>query len=237
MKHEKNKPILPDRIYLLKYGINMLKYPFMSDKSIFQEIYRKNIWGNKESASGHGSTISQTSSILKQLPILIDKFKIDSMLDIPCGDFHWMSKLELSLKYTGADIVDEIIEINNNKFFSHGDFHILNICKDPLPENDLIFCRDCLVHFSYSKIFQAINNIILSGSKYALLTTFPQCNKNFNTLTGTWRALNFQKPPFNFPEPIEIIHEKSNYRAEKYGDKSLALWKLSDLKMKGFFNA
>ena len=39
------------------------------------------------------------------------------MLDIPCGDFYWMKEVDLKdIEYIGADIVDELIKKNNDKF-------------------------------------------------------------------------------------------------------------------------
>ena len=39
--------------------------------------------------------------------------KITSVLDIPCGDFNWMQKVDLSnIEYIGADIVEELIKKN-----------------------------------------------------------------------------------------------------------------------------
>jgi len=226
----------PDAKYLLRYGLHMLKYPFLSDKKIFQEIYKKNIWGNSETVSGHGSTLTQTSEILKNLPDLFENYKIKSLLDIPCGDFNWMKELKNdSIKYTGADIVDELIDNHIALHSGYGKFLVLDICTSSLPEADLILCRDCLVHLSFSKIFEAIKNIINSNAKYLLMTHFPKYRRNFNTVTGTWRALNFQKKPFNFPEPLEIISENPCYRTGKYSDKSLALWSIKELK-KSYYN-
>jgi hypothetical protein len=35
---------------------------------------------------------------------------VKSLLDIPCGDFHWMRRVNLQgLSYVGADIVRELI--------------------------------------------------------------------------------------------------------------------------------
>jgi SAM-dependent methyltransferase len=221
----------PDPKYLLKYGLNLLKYPFWEDKKIFQEIYRKNIWGNPETVSGHGSTLHQTAILLKALPDLFEKYRINSILDIPCGDFYWMKELDKSsIDYIGADIVDEIISTNLEKYSGHGRFMVLDICSSPLPEADLILCRDCLVHLSYAKIIKALENISESEIKYLLMTHFPECRCNFNTVTGSWRPLNFTKKPFTFPEPLEIIFEKPLYRAEKYKDKALALWDIQMIK-------
>jgi hypothetical protein len=41
--------------------------------------------------------------------------------------------------------------------------------------------------------------------------------------------LNLQLPPFNFPAPLRLIEENCTEDGGKYADKSLGLWRLSDL--------
>src|SRR5262245_50296933 len=56
----------------------------------FTDIYRRNAWGGTESVSGTGSGLAETRALRSSLRLLIDDFEIATMLDIPCGDFHWM---------------------------------------------------------------------------------------------------------------------------------------------------
>ena len=82
-------------------------------KQIFNFYYKTNQWKSKESASGTGSTLQQTKNIRKALLQFIHDYKITSILDIPCGDFYWMKELDLeNIRYTGADIVEDLIEEN-----------------------------------------------------------------------------------------------------------------------------
>lgn len=215
--------------YLARYSVNMLQYPFMDTEAVFKNIYRKNIWGNRETLSGDSSTLAQTEAIRNALPELIKEFKIKSMLDIPCGDFNWMQNTHLEVEYTGADIVDDLAEINARLYPEFGKFMRLDICQDSLPEVDLIFCRDCLVHLANEKVKTAINNIRRSKSKYLLMTTFPERKKNKNIITGAWRALNFEKPPFNFPAPLKLINEEFKLRGGRFKDKSMAFWRVKDI--------
>ena len=215
--------------YLVRYSVNLLHYPFMNTEAIFKDIYEKNIWDNSETVSGDSSTLQQTVALRQALPNLIKKYKVKSMLDIPCGDFNWMQSVDLKLDYIGADIVDTLIERNSNKFPDAGKFIQLDICNDSLPQADLIFCRDCLNHLSNKKIFATIENIKKSNAKYILVTTFPDRLTNKNTLTGAWRALNFEAPPFAFPPPLEVINENFRLRGGRFQDKSMGLWKIRDL--------
>ena len=84
-----------------------------SIESTFSNIYLSNYWGSHESVSGKGSTLSQTYRIRESLPIILEKYRINSLLDIPCGDFNWLSQIDLnSFQYIGGDIVYEIIKKN-----------------------------------------------------------------------------------------------------------------------------
>ena len=108
--------------------------------------------------------------------------------------------------------------------------------NDFLPHCDLIFCRDCLVHFSFEEIFAAIRNFYDSGAEYLLTTTFPNRLSNYDIQTGDWRPLNFQLAPFNFPAPLRVINEHCTEGNGKFADKSLGLWKISDICKVSFLN-
>lgn len=197
---------------------------------IFQGIYKTNYWHNSESRSGHGSTLLQTSEIRHQLPTLIKSHNIGSMLDIPCGDWHWMKEVPLDIEYIGADIVPELIQHNQEL---HGDsnhhFITLDLTQNHLPRVDLIFSRDIFVHLSFNEVHAAINNIKRSNSRYLLATTFNTRKNNIDCKTGNWRPLNLQAPPFNFPNPLVLINEKCTEGNGRWSDKCLGLWRIDEL--------
>ena len=198
-------------------------------EKIFTDAYKSNVWGDAMSVSGPGSNLEETATIRKELPKLLHQLQISSILDIPCGDFYWMKEVDLvEIKYIGADIVQELI-VNNKQYENENiSFIKKNLIIDDLPEVDLVFVRDCFVHFSFSDIFLALSNMYSSKSKYVLTTTFPSRSLNTDIATSyQWRPLNFQLPPFNFPKPLAIINE--NHPESDFSDKSLALWKLEDL--------
>ena len=87
-------------------------------KEIFTKIYRENYWRGENSVSGSGSDDSQVQTIIKEVNLLITKFKIKTILDLPCGDFNWMRNVNLkNVDYVGADIVEELI-INHLDIYS-----------------------------------------------------------------------------------------------------------------------
>jgi hypothetical protein len=194
---------------------------------VFSEIYRRNIWGYKETASGAGSTLHNTQRVRESLPGLIRDLKIKTLLDLPCGDLHWLSKIELPIShYIGGDIVLELVKRTAEKY-SRPDrsFLQIDLCKDPLPEADLLLCRDCFIHLSEDMIFRAIENILRSNIKYLLTTTFPG-GLNRAISTGDFFTIDLCAPPYNFPAPIRVLEDW----VPPFDRRQLALWEVESLK-------
>jgi hypothetical protein len=162
---------------------------------------------------------------------LLNELKAKIFLDIPCGDFYWMKSLDLGVRtYIGGDIVKDLIQINEREYSNENkSFFQIDLLNDPLPNADVLLCRDCLVHLSYRDIFKALNNIINSQITYLLTTTFTSTRENKDIRTGQWRPLNLVLPPFNFPEPQKVINEGCTENNEMYNDKALALWSINKL--------
>jgi hypothetical protein len=224
------KSNFPGFVHLVNRTYNHLYHlRFYGKKRIrvFSSIYKKNHWDDVESISGPGSTLQNTMLIRNTLPLIISKYKIKTMLDVPCGDFNWMQKIDLSqVSYTGMDIVPDLIKSNTLKFGGENrKFMVADLVEDKLPKSDLIFCRDCLVHLSFKDIHAALANMKKSQSTFLLTTSFTD-HSNFDIVTGNWRPINLQANPFNLPRPLEIIKEGE---AGENSDKSMALWRLQDL--------
>jgi len=198
-------------IYRLQYR-NMLKQNSL--KSRFNQIYEKNLWRSKETRSGEGSELNYTVSLRNWLIDNLQKLKIKHLVDAPCGDFNWMKKVVLksSFYYSGFDIVNSII--NKNKSYSNAKtkFSVANICKDQLPNCDLLMVRDCLFHFSYDDINKFLENINKIKYKY-LLTTTHIVGKNFTNrdiVTGDFRIIDLFSYPFNFNNQ-KIVDRVNDY--------------------------
>lgn len=205
----------------------------MDMKSFFSLVYEKNAWGSPESRSGAGSTLASTEHIRRELPDLFRRFNISSMLDIPCGDFNWMSHLmDRSVKYIGADIVEEIVS-ENIKNHPKIDFRVLDVVTADLPRVDLILCRDCFIHFPLSLIRTALKNIRRSDSKFFLTTNYLwRSSANSDIPLGKFTRVNLQMPPFGLPQPREIIPEGNSewdpFIGKQY-DRTLSLWAVRDI--------
>lgn len=168
---------------------------------------------------------------------MFKSFSINSILDVPCGDQNWIKRINLEdTIYIGADIVPEMINRNNSNFKSaKKSFICLDITKEIPPISELVLCRDLLVHLDTKSVRKVLRNLKASGATFLLTTTFTE-NRKYQNLPFIsrgigWRPINFQKSPFNFPEPLLTVNEGCTEGEGKFQDKSLALWKFSELSL------
>jgi SAM-dependent methyltransferase len=195
----------------------------------FRRIHDINLWG-AASSSGLGSEIDATSALRAELPRLLRRLQVRSLLDAPCGDGGWINTTDLGVKVTGIDIVPELIARLRKRVACgeiSGDYHAAGITCDVLPRCDAILCRDCLVHLSFANIFRTIENFRRSGAVWLITTTFPDWQNNADCEDGDWRALNFERPPFSWGAPVGLLNENCLEAGGGWRDKSLGVWRLS----------
>ena len=200
-------------------------------EAIFSEIYFSRAWGDEESVSGPGSGVQRTAAFRSNLSVLLEELHAEVLLDAGCGDFNWMKETELAgCRYIGVDVVSDLIRKNEQEYETPDrTFLNLDLTRDNLPQADVILCRDCLVHFSFEHIFNAIQNFKRSKSRYLLTTTFIRWPRNTDITTGEWRQINLQIPPFELPKAITLIDEKCEHSGGVYADKRLGLWDLTSI--------
>ena len=197
---------------------------------VFRGIHRSNHWQGGESLSGPGSGHAVTAPVRAALPMLLRGLSINSLLDAPCGDFGWLRTVDLGLeRYTGVDIVPELIEAARAHAGDRDEFMLADITRDPLPRADLVLCRDCMVHLTAEQALAAIANFKTSGSTFLLTTTFYTLSANGRGSTGGWRPINLQRTPFSFPQPRLLIPEREYDPEREHSDKSLGLWEIAAL--------
>ena len=197
----------------------------------FARIYSTNLWSDPESRSGVGSRLDSTRALRAELPRALRQLEARVLLDVPCGDFTWMEHVDLSgIEYIGGDIVPSIVEENRRLYARESvRFVELDLTKDVLPDADILLCRDALVHLSYANIRAVLANVARSNIRFVLMTSFPGRRDNYDVADGDWRPLDFQAPPFSFPEPRLTIVEKCEEEGGSYSDKSLLAWRVGDL--------
>jgi len=198
----------------------------------FRRIHDTNMWGAAASTSGLGSEIDATIVLRAELPRLFRKLGMTSLLDAPCGDAGWINKADLGVRTVGVDIVPALIASLQARAAAgeiKGEYHLADITLDPLPRCDAILCRDALVHLSFANIERAVGNFKASGAVWLIATTFPDWQTNGDCEDGDWRALNFERKPFSWRPPVELVNENCTEAGGGWRDKSLGVWRLAEI--------
>lgn len=215
---------------ITSFTYNKERFKLKASAKVFEEIYDTNLWRSDESHSGEGSTLEATRKIREALPSIVSEYKIKSLLDIPCGDYNWMRQVPLNCHYTGADVVEPLIQANKEKYTTERvDFEVIDLTKGPIPKVDLIFSKDCLQHLSNESVHKAIENILASDATYLLITNYPKTWRNYDIYDGDYRALNLMIAPFHFPKPLTTISENVKLEGVE-PDKTMNLYRIADLR-------
>jgi hypothetical protein len=198
-----------------------------SPRDVFSEIYRRNMWGYQETVSGGGSTLHYTERLRESLPGLLAELKIRTLLDVPCGDYHWLSQVDIGVdRYVGGDVVPDLIgDLQKRYGKSDRDFSVIDLCNDALPTADLLLCRDCMMHLAEDMVFSALANILRSTVQFVLLTNYPE-GTNRSISTGDWFTINLCSPPYNLPQPERALDDW----VPPYDRRQLALWSTDTLR-------
>jgi SAM-dependent methyltransferase len=201
-------------------------------KAVFEDMDWSN--GGASPRSGAGSSLDSTAEIRAALPGLFERHDVKSFLDAPCGDWHWMSHVDLTgIDYIGFDIATSLIEANRAAHTRKGvQFDVADVTSDPLPKVDMMMCRDCLFHLKFWLRWEFFKGFLASGTPL-LLTTFHHIAENKPLRNnGRFRKFDPTLPPFNFAPPIEVVHEtvvrdedgRTQLVAGQGGQRSMGLW-------------
>ncbi len=195
-------------------------------KLVFTNIFRKNWWNNKESRSGWGAELQRTVAIRSALPAFVQRHSISSMLDAPCGDFHWMRHVEWppQFRYLGGDIVHDLVVENRTKYPTT-EFLELDVLRDPLPAVDSWLARDLMIHFPDDAVWAALDQFRKSSIRYLLATTYPNARRNTDIRFGQVRHINLCAPPFNLPAPFEVLREDDDAKTGRV----IGVWRRTDI--------
>ncbi|MEZ5293374.1 MAG: class I SAM-dependent methyltransferase [Vicinamibacterales bacterium] len=192
---------------------------------VFRDIHDKNKWQSAETVSGLGSELTQTATLLAELQRLLARLAVQTLLDIPCGDHHWIRSLEVP-RYIGADILPELVARNLAEF--GGDFRVLDITTDPLPRADLVLCRDLFGHLSDRHVLAALQNVERSGSSWLACTTFTSTTNQPRDTDAGWRPLNLLAAPYHL-RPVWLFNEQCTEGDGRFDDKCVGVFDVSRL--------
>jgi hypothetical protein len=198
----------------------------------FRRIHDTNMWGAAASLFGLGSEMDATAVLRAEFPRLLERLDAASLLDAPCGDAGWINAADLRVRTVGVDIVPSLIERLRARAAAgeiKGEYHLADITCDSLSRCDAILCRDALVHLSFANIERVVANFRASGAAWLITTTFPEWQTNRDCEDGDWRALNFERTPFGWGPPVELLNENCLEAGGGWRDKSLGAWRLVEM--------
>lgn len=162
------------------------------------------------SVNGPGSSIEFTHGLRKELPGLLRRYGVKTMVDAPCGDMTWLQHTDLSMleQYFGFDVEPRIIQSNKDTYRADERFYF--ICSNLLtrkrfPHADLILCRDFLAHLTNEYIEHMVEAFRASGSTYLLASNYPGTENEFTYKPHDYTWLGYIERPHDLTlEPFGL---------------------------------
>jgi SAM-dependent methyltransferase len=137
------------------------RYAGLDAAAVFSDVYASKQWGDEKDqtfTSGTGSGDTYTNRYCELVTSFILKHKVQTVVDIGCGDFRVGRKIAgPEILYTGVDVVQDLITYNEKAFgtdlvrFQRGD-----LTTGVLPDADLCLIRQVLQHLSNEEIVVAL---------------------------------------------------------------------------------
>jgi hypothetical protein len=202
---------------------------FFDDSKMFSD--------NLETPNGPGSTVALTQNVREWLPEMFQRYRIETMLDAPCGDLNWLHLVDLGeIEYLGWDCEPTLIDMARSHAKPNMFFERVNLLTVPhIPYFDLILSRDFLAHLPNEPISVMLQKFKDSGSRYLLTSHYPGADNVFDYQPETWswfgyaeRAVNFCKPPFDLGGKLDSVQEQEGPAGNISEPHELALFRLND---------
>lgn len=204
--------------------------PNQSLSDIFSQIYARGLWvegQDQDSRSGSGSTNRATQDLVGQLSGFLAEVCCGHLVDIGCGDFNWMRRVEGRFHYTGIDVVPEVIAQDARRY---GDARRRFLCcdatREPIPAGDVALCREVLFHLSFRDGLGLLANVKRAGFRYVVLTHDAGTLFNGDITSGGFRPLNLTKAPYRLPAPARMLVDDNLGLSQ---ERVLGIWDASAL--------
>jgi len=129
-------------------------------KNYFTQVYLENSWGGEVSRSGPGSEGAFAAQKVDLIRETMAYTGASSILDLGCGDFHWMKEIITAThRYHGVDVVNKLVKKNKKQFGGPNiSFQCLDL-SDPaeqrrlsLRQADLVVCLDVIGHLLNNEV-------------------------------------------------------------------------------------
>lgn len=202
-------------------------FSVMSTADVFDEIYRKKLWGNGtdgELYSGSGSRGAAARQYVDAVTTFINDHAVDSILDIGCGDFYIgkaiIERLGQRVNYTGMDVSPYVIAYNREHYsIPNVSFVCLDAAKDELPCADICLVRQVFQHLSNQQISAILRKLICF--KWVLITEhYPDDDRLLienldkphgeDTRLRENSAVYIDRPPFNLKDVKTLFEVRAD---------------------------
>lgn len=205
----------------------MVESPMNSPEKVFTHLVDSFGWcpGHKgETPCGEGSYLDACAPIVQHLPEWFKTYGIKSVVDVGCGDFHWMRGINFDgMEYDGFDVVKKFVdELQKTHDKTNVRFHHADALEAPLPKADLYICKDVLNHYPVELGLRLLSKM-RDSAKYFAALTFPGYPRESGRIAlGAWWFIDLAQPPFNLGEPIASVPARETRTPKRV----FALWKL-----------
>ena len=149
-----------------------------------QEFIRGWISGQPETPCGAGSKISQTKIQREWLPRMVEKYNINSLVDIGAGDLNWLPLIEWPhpVEYTALDLVPRNPKVKP-----------FDLIYQIPPPADCGMCLWLLNHLPIHHALQAAQNLLSAEYRCLIYTWWPDMDEMLD---------------FGYTESVVIIESK-----------------------------
>jgi hypothetical protein len=164
------------------------------------------MWPNEngETTCGPGSTLVATRNVRDWLPGALERLCVETLLDAPCGDRHWIRLVDLPCAYVGVDHEPNHVERAGD---DGTDVWMVDIRHDELPKCDAILSRDFFQHLSVADAALALANMRKTGARWIIATCHGKDGSD--CVTGEFRYIDHRA---EWGEPIDSVDDGKNGR-------------------------
>ncbi len=167
---------------------------------VFSRVYREGLWVR---GSGEGSLPMNTVEYRAFLQEFLREEKIETVLDIGCGDWQSSCLLDWSgIDYVGIDTVPSVIADNRRRYDAPNITFLLAdaaLEETELPSVDLLLLKDVLQHWPDSMILSALPRFLRSARRILFTDDLREGGVHTECALGAHRPLDLREAPFGLP--------------------------------------
>jgi len=195
--------------------------------SVFDRIYKDNVWNGIDSRSGPGSGIVPTRHVGEFIDQFVAQESIHTMLDFGCGDCNWMSNIP---GYLGVDVSQEAIRLAQRKHPFRA-FRVITGVRDLLGTHwDMVFSRDVMQHSSTERNRDFLAAIASFDPRWMMLSTYRD-GINDSIEDGAYFRINLNAEPYNLLEPDIWVPDGFDYfsdtrNADRDPGRFMGVWRM-----------